>query len=124
MGGENHELESLQTMQIRHGDPSDHTPFGLLNLVFRGLTLGTFSLLDNKKMKSFEKNRCSEFFFCVFSYFSMLFFFGVVNLQKNMYQKIFSEDTGCLFAPDFLDTVSFQMLMQYLYTSKGQIFIL
>ena len=29
----------------RHGDPSDHTPFGLLNLVFRGLTLGTFSNL-------------------------------------------------------------------------------
>lgn len=29
-----------------HGDPSDHTPFGLLNLVFRGLTLGTFSQLD------------------------------------------------------------------------------
>eukprot|EP00435_Cladocopium_sp_Y103_P036720 s1262_g9.t1 len=29
-----------------HGDPSDHTPFGLLNLVFRGLTLGTFGQLD------------------------------------------------------------------------------
>ena len=32
-------------MFLRHGDPSDHTPFGLLNLVFRGLTLGTFSNL-------------------------------------------------------------------------------
>ena len=83
IGGENHQLESLQTMQIRHGDPSDHTPFGLLNLVFRGLTLGTFSLSDNKKMKSFEKNRSSEAFFlvCFFMFFHV--FLGVVNLQKK-----------------------------------------
>ncbi|CAJ1434549.1 unnamed protein product [Effrenium voratum] len=29
-----------------HGDPSDHTPFGLLNLVFRAVALGTLNQLD------------------------------------------------------------------------------
>ena len=29
-----------------HGDPSDHTPFGLLNILMRGISLGTFLDLD------------------------------------------------------------------------------
>lgn len=29
-----------------HGDPQDHTPFGLLNLVMRGIALGTLSEMD------------------------------------------------------------------------------
>eukprot|EP00933_Yihiella_yeosuensis_P008253 TRINITY_DN113602_c0_g1_i1.p1 TRINITY_DN113602_c0_g1~~TRINITY_DN113602_c0_g1_i1.p1 ORF type:complete len:356 (-),score=30.98 TRINITY_DN113602_c0_g1_i1:63-1130(-) len=29
-----------------HGDPADHTPYGLLNLLLRGLTLGTMNDLD------------------------------------------------------------------------------
>jgi len=42
-----HHFQDLADVTLfLHGDPSDHTPFGLLNLVFRGLTLGTFSKLD------------------------------------------------------------------------------
>ncbi|CAE7354815.1 unnamed protein product [Symbiodinium natans] len=29
-----------------HGDPSDHTPFGLLNILLRGISSGSFSSLD------------------------------------------------------------------------------
>lgn len=58
-------------------------------------------------------------------FFKMFFhvFLGVVNLQKNMYQMICFEDTGCLFAPDLLDycTVSNANAVD---TSKDQIFIL
>eukprot|EP00438_Fugacium_kawagutii_P016593 Skav236132 [mRNA] locus=scaffold3100:96057:108602:- [translate_table: standard] len=41
-----HYDDLAQATLFLHGDPSDHTPFGLLNLVVRGLALGTFSQLD------------------------------------------------------------------------------
>ncbi|CAK9039823.1 unnamed protein product [Durusdinium trenchii] len=42
-----HHFDNLADLTLfLHGDPSDHTPFGLLNLVLRGIALGTFSKLD------------------------------------------------------------------------------
>ncbi|CAE7896164.1 unnamed protein product [Symbiodinium necroappetens] len=41
------EYDNLGDMTLfLHGDPSDHTPFGLLNILLRGISLGTFAGLD------------------------------------------------------------------------------
>lgn len=38
--------ESGEMTLFLHGDPGDHTPFGMLNLVLRGFALGTMSMID------------------------------------------------------------------------------
>ena len=41
------EYDNLADMTLfLHGDPSDHTPFGLINVLLRGISLGTFNDLD------------------------------------------------------------------------------
>lgn len=41
-----HGSEMGEMTLFLHGDPGDHTPFGLLNVVLRGFALGTMSTID------------------------------------------------------------------------------